>query len=516
MSRYQWPRKRKNPDRPARRAEWNAATNGIVTERDVVNARAARRSAQEQRMARAAASRAPQGRTDLWAPIGPSVVLQGQASSNPRVAGRIRDLAVSPTGRRAYAASGNGGVWYTADAGTTWAPVGNWLPTPQDALSTRVAQSALTCGCLLVNFGVIEDLTLPLDDRNRFADDPDRDVVYVGTENVCPSGRPRPVRRNGGVGILRLTSTITQAIADPFANHWAREAPELAGFGIFRLARDPNDPDTMIAATSAGVFTRSRPFVAEGEWERIDSGPLNFDADDRTFACDVVWMKGVANGLVVALHGNRQGVFCSDNGIDGPFERIALPGLKPGRMALTADATAARVYVLGAGPTLHRLSFPINDDPTVLQVFDIPNLLFGKEIQRLELRLHNITVAVDPTDASRVYIGGSATMSFGEWSASLFSAKLSLNGDLDFSFGFGAVNQDNPGADSTFLGDGIHADVHRICLVKVGTEVHGWIACDGGVFRSTTAATLTIRRATSDSPCSKAAMSHRIPPTITS
>ncbi len=487
MSRYEWPRKRKNPDRPARRAEWNAATNGIVTEQDVANARAARRSAQERRTARAAASRAPQGRTDLWAPIGPSVVLKGQASNNPRVAGRIRDLAVSPTGRRAYAASGNGGVWYTADSGATWSPVGNWLPTPQDALSTRVAQSALTCGCLLVNFGVIEDVTVPLDDPSRFADDPDRDVVYVGTGERLPVQPGMPGAENGGVGILRLSSTITQAIANPFANHWAREAPELSGFGIFRLARDPNDPDTMIAATTAGVFTRSRPFVAEAEWDRIDSGPLDFDADDHTLACDVVWMKGVTNGLVVALYGTTQGVFCSDSGIAGPFERIALPGLKAGRIALTANESASRAFVLGAGPTLHRISFPNNDKPSAEQVLDVPELLFGKKSNGSNSAFHNIAVAVDPDNALRVFIGGSATMSGGEWSASLFRSVLSLNAALKPSFGFGAVNQDKPGDDSTYLGAGVHADVHRICLVKVGTELHGWIACDGGVFRSTTA-----------------------------
>ncbi len=487
MSRYVWPRKRKNPDRPLQRAEWNARTDGIVTERDVAEARAARRSVQERRAAFAATARAPQGITDLWVPIGPSVVLAGQGDKSPRVAGRIRDLAVSPTGRRAYAASGNGGVWYTADSGNTWAPVGNWLPTPSDSFSTRVAQSALVCGCLLVNFGVIENVNLPLDDPSRFTDDPDRDVVYLGTGERIPRASGTPGQKNGGVGVLRLSSTITDAVTNPFGNHWTREAPELSGFGIFRLARDPDDPDTLIAATTAGVYTRSGPFVEDAEWERIDSGPLDFDADDGTYACDVVWMKGVANGLVVALYGAKQGVFCSDDGIAGPFRRIPLPGLKAGRIALAAHESSARVYALGGGPTLHRISFPDDDDPTVLRVGDVPELLFGKKKDGRNSSSHNIAVAVEPDESSRVYIGGSATDFNGSWNASLFRAGVALDTNLDLSFRFSAGNQDNPGNDNAYIGPGVHADVHRICLVKVGAETHGWIACDGGVFRSTAA-----------------------------
>ena len=235
MSRYAWPRKRKHPDWPLERAGWNARTDGIVTERAVLRAREIRRTVQ----ARRAAGRAPLGPVDLWVPVGPSVALKGQSSGRPRVAGRVRDLAVSPNGNRAYAATANGGVWFTPDAGTMWYPVSNWLPTPGEP-STRVAQTALTCGCLHVQFGD--------------ADDQDSDQVYVGTGELRPFRQGTPGARNGGVGVLRLSTHISKAITEPFGDHWAREAPNLAGFGIYRLARDPDDPEAIVAATSAGVY----------------------------------------------------------------------------------------------------------------------------------------------------------------------------------------------------------------------------------------------------------------------
>ena len=65
-----------------------------------------------------------------WLPIGPSVILKGQASGKPRVAGRVRDIKRSPDGTRIYAASANGGVWFSGDGGLSWAPLGGMATTP--------------------------------------------------------------------------------------------------------------------------------------------------------------------------------------------------------------------------------------------------------------------------------------------------------------------------------------------------------------------------------------------------
>jgi hypothetical protein len=52
-----------------------------------------------------------------WIPIGPSVVRQGQGANRPAVSGRVAGLAVAPGGQRVYAASANGGVWRSDNAG---------------------------------------------------------------------------------------------------------------------------------------------------------------------------------------------------------------------------------------------------------------------------------------------------------------------------------------------------------------------------------------------------------------
>src|SRR4051794_39177679 len=57
-----------------------------------------------------------------WTPIGPSVVVHGQASGNPPVSGRITSIVAGPSGTRVYAGAANGGVWFTSDSGSTWSP----------------------------------------------------------------------------------------------------------------------------------------------------------------------------------------------------------------------------------------------------------------------------------------------------------------------------------------------------------------------------------------------------------
>ncbi len=133
MSRYRWPSPGRSPDRALERAAYEARAQGIVMERMAAGAAALRRAAAAAPAAEAGAGMieaAPTDAPNLWVPVGPTHVIRGQAGSNPRVAGRVRDLAVSENGQRAYAASASGGVWYTGDAGTTWSPLGNWAPTP--------------------------------------------------------------------------------------------------------------------------------------------------------------------------------------------------------------------------------------------------------------------------------------------------------------------------------------------------------------------------------------------------
>ncbi len=161
----------------------------------------------------------PDRRRTRWVPIGPSVARRGQAGGRPRVNGRIRDIAVSSDGSRAYAASAMGGVWYSSDGGATWAPVGGWADRAARAGGSNNAQS---CGCLLVTFGA------------TVADD----LVMVGTGETIPDPEPSGEGAWGGLGVLAAKGPADQPIG---ANPWEGEAGAavLEGLGVFQAGPRP-------------------------------------------------------------------------------------------------------------------------------------------------------------------------------------------------------------------------------------------------------------------------------------
>lgn len=465
MSRYQWPVPPKGKDRLKLRMEYNALTSGSLNASLVASVA----SAEVGRARDISPPPAPPGLdTNLWIPIGPSAVISGMAGSRPRISGRVRDLAVSADGNRAYAATANGGVWYTSDAGRTWSPLGNWIPTPTAPAIDRPAQ-VLACGCLLVTFGGAADAS--------------GDDVYVGTGELVPfADYAPPGGRLGGVGILHLDGSVAAALADPFGNHWKREAKNLTGAGIFRLARDPGNPNTLVAATSIGLFTRSGAFVEDADWTQVTVDPFNFDAASGKRITDVAWVSTAPARLWVALSGgSATGVYTSTAGLAGPFAPVNLPNaLQNSRLGIAiAPSDMTVVYVLGAGPHLWRIS-----GVTATEVQNLPNSLFVSASDQSD---YDLAVAVHPDNPNIVAAGGATVKADNEYSASLFKFTITAAG-AGFSAGFLAANQGNPAADATFIGNGVHADVHQIVFVKVGGVVHAWVGCDGGVFRSDNAA----------------------------
>ncbi len=455
MSRYRWPSAGKNKDLAYQRLEYNSVTDGVLLA-EAFHAIHKPRAA--------AAARAPiAGDANLWVPIGPSIVLQGQAGSRPRVAGRVRDLAVSDDGMRVYAATANGGVWYSSDGGTTWSPLGNWVPTPTAVPIDRPAQP-LTCGCLLVKFGGAADGS---------ADD-----VYVGTGEIVPGTSQTHNNKIGGVGVLHLAVTVPAALADPFGTNWKREAKNLTGWGIYRLARNPDDANTLVAATSIGLFKRSGVFVEDSDWVRVTAGQFDFNAESGKRTTDAIWVGSGPARLWVALQaGGDTAVYTSTAGPDGPYQKVTLPGVaQVGRMGLAvAPSDPTVVYVLGSGPGLWRIA---GVTPTQVQgVF--PNLFISSSDQSQ----YDLAIAVHPDNPNIVALGGAAVNADGEPSASLFKCTIAPSG-AGLTVGFLPANLSTPDQDPTFIGNGVHSDVHQIKFVKVGADIHMWVGCDGGVFRS--------------------------------
>ena len=56
----------------------------------------------------------------IWAPIGPSPILEGTAQVN----GLVSAIAVNPNNfNLIYQGTAGGGLWRTTDGGTTWRPL---------------------------------------------------------------------------------------------------------------------------------------------------------------------------------------------------------------------------------------------------------------------------------------------------------------------------------------------------------------------------------------------------------
>ena len=402
---------------------------------------------------------------DLWVPIGPTTVLAGQAGGRPRVTGRVNEVAVSKDGKRAYAASANGGVWYSSDSGDTWAPVGGWATAAPPAGVVGPA-NIMVCGCMLVAFDP--------------GDDPNKDEILVGTGELLPQGLTgqsgTPGDHVGSIGVLRAVGPSD----DPEFNQiWQVEGTNLAGRGIFRLAVDPTTATTFVAATSAGLVTRTGGPAAT--WTPVPAAPFNTAAGAKFICTDAAWSAAKAPTparLWVAVRddvGAASGLFVSVNGTAGPFTPVALAGLQPqARISLAvAPSDPTVVYALSEGNLVWRI-----DGTTPTTVTRIPpNLLGGQDD-------YNQAIAVHPTRPERIVLGGATEKADGQYSASLYVASVTGPTAGSYRFGFPSPAPADPTTADAFVGNGVHADVHVARFVTVGATTELWIGCDGGVFRS--------------------------------
>ncbi len=436
----------------------------------------------------------PTGDAQRWVPIGPSVVRRGQANDRPRVAGRIRDLAVSSNGRRAYAASGQGGVWYTGDAGATWEPVGGWS---EFTAATGGNNNAQSCGTILVDF------------RD---DDPAHDFVMVGTGETTPFPTPSGAGRYGGLGVLSALGPVPKGVG---VNPWEPVKPaDLAlfeGHGMFRLARrtgrvagatTAGSPDQVLAATSVGLFVGTRQHVAappsdEFTWAKVPGIDALLGAPATTPpVTDVLW---VGPRIVVAVR--RRGVaFSDDNGttftwLNGcsplPAPGSSIQGfsslsLVPGTNTLyilTATPPPAPPPVVADTPALFRVADITVAAPTAVAVPGVPPDLWGTQ------RDYDQALVTDRVGAAdRVYLGGSTVWGGEEWVASLHSFDVGPGPALVPAPGISQVGAPpaGDGADvAGLIGNNVHADVHTIRLAGAAGNRHVWVGCDGGVYVST-------------------------------
>jgi hypothetical protein len=505
----------------------------VEVDADRVHARAAEADADVEAAADAGAAdvvRVPKafagGNARRWVPIGPSVIRAESGRTFKRSTGRVRDIQVSNDGKRAYAATAKGGLWYTGDAGQLWLPVGGWVERPRTAGGVLNGQA---CGCLLVSFGLTA------------ADD----YVMVGTGELQGFSRP-PIRPAlGGIGVLAGAHPATVALGaggDP----WEPESglAQFEGRGVFRLVRDPAATagratgaglDRVLAATNDGLFLGTRrtapaPHNGEFTWAQLSAlGTfMGLAPGTQPIVTDALWFSrlaqadgrmvvAVARGLETATADAPEGsgvAYSDDRGVswhwvDGLDPTVAAADKAMGRMSL-ANPEADRVYVLGERK--HRTPPPVTDiqslwriaamnaaSPVAQLVSGMPTELWRRGSTGRNQRDYDQAIAVDVVaGVDRVYLAGNTRWVDG-WVASLWCFDVTMPArTLTPAPGIsrtGAPELPPPplkgGDDATvpgFIGNDLHPDVHCVRVAgPAGLGRHVWVSTDGGIYVSTRA-----------------------------
>jgi hypothetical protein len=458
MSRYAWPTGRTNDDAsddPAARARFVAQRR---TDFDAEGALAAgRRMPSRQSSVGPAGGPAPfapaTGRQHLWQPLGPATVVGGQATGSPRIAGRVTALAVHPDGQRIYAASGNGGVWYSNDGGGSWRSLGGFAATNRPEINRPAHRNA--CGAIAVDFGTTEA----------------GDEVYVGTGEPTRTPTGQPGGSLGGIGVLVATGPATSTADDP----WAREAPNLLGAGIHRFAFEPGGAGVVVA-TTIGLFQRPDPAGPDDDWIRVSGTPFTTLGSECT---DVIWTAG--DGArperlwVWVRSGTNAGLWVRPAG-QTDFTNVATPGSLTSRTVLAASTPPTQIFVLNdqgnTPPLLFRVAAAGATAPVATVVAGVPNVL-GRQ------GFYDIGMAVHPTNPNRVVVVGSVFGATAPDGTALTGNGAVVVGDVAVVGTTLTFGTPNPAA---MIGVGVHADVHDVWYSNTGNRL--WVGCDGGVYRS--------------------------------
>jgi hypothetical protein len=331
------------------------------------------------------------------------------------------------------------------DGGAHWTALDDYFSSPTVFGGAREADS-LAIGALAVRFAGLGG-----------------DEVFVGTGDPNSS-----YDAYFGVGIQHLYGGV-----------WTLEATNLANAGIFNIVIDPDDVTTtnVWAATQRGLYRRPTgggmatwTLVTDPHFTNA-SGPVSSMA---------VAGSGTTKRFYVAFPGDA--VYSSPDG--STWTRLSgLAGT--GRIALgVSESDPTVLYALMQDGTLNRL-----DGTSFSSVSGMP--IYTRTVSGMTVTgtalfpgsqgWYDIAVAVDPSNPNIVYLGGDQLAIF----------KGTITGSAgSYVFPFNSANASSPWSDPTWIGSGVHSDVHAITfgMNSAGTAhdpTNVWVGSDGGLYQST-------------------------------
>jgi len=403
----------------------------------------------EQMRSMAAATPYPYVLNSRWTSLGPQPITGGQVgnvlTSRP-MSGRVASLAVHPTDpNRWLVGKANSGVWETRDGGATFVALTDNAPT----LAIGAVAYART----------------------------NPNTIYVGTGEPTFSGVSY-----GGEGVLKTTDggvNWQQLAVGTFTK----------GTAFSALLVDPNNANTLVAATTIGIFgrpgTRPTSVGARGLWRSTDGG-ATWTQTSTLDGIDIVARPDDFSRMYAGMGFSTSAPEAVRRSTDGGVTWAAVPGPWTALAAnLTRRAEIAiapsnpnRIYVammnqatsgmLGlwttadawsANPTWTQISLAATDNGTGT----LGPCAFDKAFNQASAQCwYNMTLTVKPTNENLLFFGGIPTwrhdLSTGTWVE---------------------VSQTAAPADRN---QGIHVDQHA--STWSGNRLI--VGNDGGVFSSTT------------------------------
>jgi hypothetical protein len=408
-----------------------------------------------------------------WVPIGPTTIANGQALSggNTAVSGRVTAVVVDPTNpNNVYLGTAQGGVWRSLNAGTTWETIFD------NADSLAIGALALA------------------------PSDPTKLYVGTGEFNACADCF-------FGAGLYRIdTVNTTPSLVgpiNPIQTVGTQNYNIFNGRGITKIVVDPTNAATIFVTTARGIGgmganakSTTPPIALRGLWRSTNAtnavGSVTFQKfvvtagatldTENLDTTDIVMEPGTPNNLLVAMIGSTAsngGVYRTTNALAGTptFTQVytAASGVRL-NLAITKVGAVVTAYAATSEPASGTNCTSTTQDGVVRKQVD-PFSLSDTWANKLPFGggfcggqcFYDIAIAVSPSNASEVYLGGSARGSGG----CSDGMKKSTDG---FAAAGNTLRDDN----------GVHADAHALFYDTAGNVYFG---NDGGIWkRSSTAA----------------------------
>ncbi len=398
-----------------------------------------------------------------WEPIGPAPIPNGQTTTRTDpVSGRTIAIAVHPTDPNiAYVGTAHGGLYRTLDGGTTWTP----LMDNADSLAIGAIAIAPS----------------------------NPEIVYVGTGESgqsCDSFI--------GVGVYRIdnastTATLTGPI-NPLVTTGIAGTRAFNAVAISEILVDPiNAANIFVATTSAqaGIGCSFPPFntvpqqslvglyrstnataVGAIDFSKITvttAGSIAPDTSGNREISDLAMEPGNPNVVLAWVMGSTAaadgGVWRTANALAGTptFSRTQATTLGFARGELAINKVGSTVTVVAATEEGNngRLRTSTNGGVT----FTAPQSTLGAPLAGFcsGQCWYDIAVAIDPTNANVIHLGGSANGNNG----SVYARSTN-------------------GATFTRSDTGLHSDTHALAVAPSNPSIV-YVGNDGGIWRSSDA-----------------------------